>query len=95
LRKSSGSFATLAVIRCAEDKKPRGTNHAYKHWQASTVRVGTSMAVDGHSDAMTIPDYIAFGILIALAMWAGAMLYLRAKLQQVRGYARPAITFSK
>jgi hypothetical protein len=42
--------------------------------------VGTSMAVDGHSYAMTIPDYIAFGILIALALSAGAMLYLRGKL---------------
>jgi hypothetical protein len=37
------------------------------------------MAVDGHSHAMTIPDYIAFGILIALALSAGAMLYLRGK----------------
>ena len=44
---------------------------------------------------MTIPDYIAFGILIALALWAGAILYLRGKLEQVRGYARPAITLSK
>jgi hypothetical protein len=38
------------------------------------------MAVDGHSHAMTIPDYIALGILIALALWAGAMLYMRSKL---------------
>jgi hypothetical protein len=38
------------------------------------------MAVDGHSHAMTIPDYIAFGILIAAALWAGTMLYLRGKL---------------
>jgi hypothetical protein len=29
---------------------------------------------------MTIPDYIAFGILIAAALWAGAMLYMRSKL---------------
>jgi hypothetical protein len=42
--------------------------------------VGTSMAVDGHGHAMTIPDYIAVGILIALALSAGAMLYLRGKL---------------
>jgi hypothetical protein len=80
LRTNSGSFATLTVIRCAEGKKPRGTNHAYKHCHTSTVRVGSSMAVDGHSHAMTIPNYIAFGILIALALWAGAMLYLRDKL---------------
>ena len=38
------------------------------------------MAVDGHGHAMTIPDYIAFGILIALALWAGEMLYVRGKL---------------
>jgi hypothetical protein len=38
------------------------------------------MAVDGHSHAMTIPDYIAFGILIALALSAGAALYMRGKL---------------
>jgi hypothetical protein len=38
------------------------------------------MAVDGHGHAMTISDYVAFGILIALALWAGAMLYLRGKL---------------
>jgi hypothetical protein len=31
------------------------------------------------SYAMTIPDYIAFGILIAVALWAGTMLYLRGK----------------
>ena len=35
------------------------------------------MAVDGHGHAMTIADYIAFGVLIVLAVWAGAMLYLR------------------
>ena len=35
------------------------------------------MAVDGHGRAMTIPDYIVFGILIALALSAGAMLYMR------------------
>jgi hypothetical protein len=29
---------------------------------------------------MTIPDYIAFGISVALALWAGAMLYVRGKL---------------
>jgi hypothetical protein len=29
----------------------------------------------GHGYAMTIADYIAFGILIALALWAGAMQY--------------------
>jgi hypothetical protein len=29
---------------------------------------------------MTIADYIALGILIALALWAGARLYLRGKL---------------
>ena len=38
------------------------------------------MAVDGHDHAMTIADYIAFGMLIALALWAGTMLYLRGKL---------------
>jgi hypothetical protein len=38
------------------------------------------MAVDGDGHAMTIPDYIAFGVLIALALWAGAMLYMRRKL---------------
>jgi hypothetical protein len=38
------------------------------------------MAVDGHGHAMTTPDYIAFGISIALALWAGATLYLRGKL---------------
>jgi hypothetical protein len=38
------------------------------------------MAVDGHGRAMTIPDYIAFGILIALALSAGAMLYSLGKL---------------
>jgi len=38
------------------------------------------MAVDGHGRARTIPDYIAFGILITLALSAGAMLYLRGKL---------------
>jgi hypothetical protein len=36
--------------------------------------------VQGQSYAMTIPDYIAFGILIALALSAGAMLYMRSKL---------------
>ena len=41
-RSNSGSFAKLAVVHCAEDKKPRGTNHAYKHCHASTVRVGTT-----------------------------------------------------
>jgi hypothetical protein len=80
LRTNSGSFATLAAIRCAEDKKPRGTNHAYKGCHASTVRVGTRMAVDGHGHAMTIADYIAFRVLIVLAIWAGAMLYLRGNL---------------
>jgi hypothetical protein len=29
---------------------------------------------------MTIPDYIAFGILVALALSAGAILYVRGKL---------------
>jgi hypothetical protein len=60
-------------------QKP-GTNHAYKRCHASTVRVGTRMAVDGHGHAMTIPDYIAFRVLIVLAIWAGAMLYLRGNL---------------
>jgi hypothetical protein len=58
----------------------RGTNYAYRDCHTSTVRVGTSIAVQGHSYAMTIPDYIAFGILIALALSAGAMLYMRSKL---------------
>jgi hypothetical protein len=34
----------------------------------------------GNGHAMTIPDYMAFGVLIVLAIWAGAMLYLRGKL---------------
>jgi hypothetical protein len=34
------------------------------------------MAVDGHSRAMTIADYIAFGALIVLAILAVAKLYL-------------------
>jgi len=34
------------------------------------------MAVDGHCHAMTIADYIAFGVLIVLAIWAVAKLYL-------------------
>jgi len=38
------------------------------------------MAVEGHGHAMTIADYSAFGILIALAIWAGTILYLRGKL---------------
>jgi hypothetical protein len=42
--------------------------------------VGTSKAVDGHGHAITIADYSAIGFLIALAIWAGAMLYLRGKL---------------
>jgi hypothetical protein len=29
---------------------------------------------------MTYSDYIAFGVLIALALWAGATLYMRSKL---------------
>jgi hypothetical protein len=37
------------------------------------------MAVDGHGHAMTIADYIAFGVLIVLALWAWAGLYLRGK----------------
>jgi hypothetical protein len=78
LRTNSGSLVTLA--ECVKDKKPRGTNHAYKGCHASTVRVGTRMAVDGHGHAMTIADYIAFRVLIVLAIWAGAMLYLRGNL---------------
>jgi hypothetical protein len=38
------------------------------------------MAVDGHGHAMTIADYMAIGVLIALALWAGAMPYMRSKL---------------
>jgi len=30
--------------------------------------------------AMTIADYIAIGVLIVLAIWAGMRLYLRGKL---------------
>ena len=37
--------------------------------------------------AMTIADYIAFGVLIALALWAIANL--RGKLLRVRGAANP------
>jgi hypothetical protein len=33
---TSGSFATLPAMR------RRGTNHAYKHCHASTVRAGTA-----------------------------------------------------
>jgi hypothetical protein len=32
------------------------------------------MAVDGDGQGMTIADYIAFGVLIALALWAIADL---------------------
>ena len=38
------------------------------------------MAVDGHGYAMNIADYSAIGVLIVLAILAGAMLYLRGKL---------------
>jgi hypothetical protein len=38
------------------------------------------MAVGGHGHAMTIADYIAFGTLIVLAIWAVTGLYLRGKL---------------
>ena len=38
------------------------------------------MAVDGHGHAMTIADYGAIGVLIVLAVWAGATLYLGGKL---------------
>jgi hypothetical protein len=38
------------------------------------------MAVDGHGHVMTIADYSAIGVLIVLAIWAGAMLYLQGKL---------------
>jgi hypothetical protein len=38
------------------------------------------MAVEGHGHAMTIPNYIAFRVLIVLAIWAGAMLYVRRNL---------------
>ena len=34
---------------------------------------------DGHGHAMTIADYIAFGVLIGLALWAIAGLYQRDK----------------
>ena len=37
------------------------------------------MAVDGHGHAMTIADYIAFGVLIVSALWVIAGLYLRGK----------------
>jgi hypothetical protein len=60
-------------------QKP-GTNHAYKRCHASTVRVGTRMAVDGHGHAMTVADYVSFRVLIVLAIWAGAMLYMRSNL---------------
>jgi len=42
--------------------------------------VGTTWLSMGNSHAMTTADYIAFGVLIALALWAGAMLYMRSKL---------------
>jgi hypothetical protein len=32
------------------------------------------MAADGHGHAMTIADYIAFGVLIVLAIWTIADL---------------------
>jgi hypothetical protein len=38
------------------------------------------MAIDEDGHAMTIADYVAFGILTALALSAGAMLYMRSKL---------------
>ena len=38
------------------------------------------MAVDGYGHAMTIADYSAIGVLIVLAIWAGARLYLLGKL---------------
>jgi hypothetical protein len=79
-RTNSNIFATLAVIRCAENKKPPGTNYAYRDYQASLFGWGPRMAVDGHGHAMTIADYIAIGVLIVLAISAGGMLYLRGKL---------------
>ena len=35
------------------------------------------MAVDGNSHAMTIADYIAFGVLIVLALSAVVVMYAR------------------
>jgi hypothetical protein len=37
------------------------------------------MAVDGDGHAMTIADYFAVGVLLVLALWAVAALYLRGK----------------
>jgi hypothetical protein len=45
-----------------------------------TVRVGTTWLSMGNGHAMTISDYSAIGVLTVLAIWAGAMLYMRSKL---------------
>jgi hypothetical protein len=37
------------------------------------------MAVDGDGHAMTIADCFAVGVLLVLALWAVAALYLRGK----------------
>jgi hypothetical protein len=40
----------------------------------------------GHGRAMTISDYITFGILIVLALRAGAMLYgFQPRMRQTNG----------
>jgi hypothetical protein len=71
----------LAVIRTRFNRVQKaGTNHAYRDYQASLFGWGLRMAVDGHGHAMTIADYSAIGVLIVLAIWAGATLYLRGKL---------------
>ena len=34
----------------------------------------------GRATGMTLFDYVAIGVLIALALWAGMLLYLRRKM---------------
>jgi hypothetical protein len=60
-------------------QKP-GTNYTYRDYQTSLFGGDHAWLWMAHGYAMTIADYIAFGVLIAFALWAGAMLYLRGKL---------------
>ena len=34
----------------------------------------------GKAAGMTLFDYVAIGVLVALALWAGVLLYLRRKM---------------
>jgi hypothetical protein len=47
------------------------------------------MAVDGHGCAMIIADYIAFGVLVVLALSAIARLYVQGKFMIGRGAGAP------